>query len=312
MYLFNYSNTHGHYNLCRIRLIVTFVFHETTKFNTMNKSALSFLLILFFTLSLTAQDVKRPEPQPAPETNESFKLGMAGYTFVHFDLQTTLETMKRCDVHYLCIKDFHLPVNSTTAEIKAFHKKCAEYGVTGYAVGPLYMKSKEDIDKYFDYAKRVGVNTIVGVPDYELLPYVNEKVKETGLYFAIHLHGPDIDVYPDADDVWEHTKDLDPRIGMCLDIGHDTRNGKDPVADLKKYHSRVFDIHLKDVTGASKEGYSVEVGRGIIDFPAFVNMLREVNYTGVISLEHERNMDDPFMGIAESIGYFRAMIRATK
>nr|WP_319266314.1 sugar phosphate isomerase/epimerase family protein [uncultured Draconibacterium sp.] len=278
----------------------------------MNKSTLLFLLIIIFTFSLAAQEVKRPEPQPAPENTESFKLGVAGYTFVHFDLQTTLETLKSCDVHYLCIKDFHLPVNSTTAEIEAFHKKCADYDVTGYAVGPLYMKSKEDIDKYFDYAKRVGVNTIVGVPDYELLPYVNEKVKETGLYFAIHLHGPDINVYPDADDVWEHTKDLDPRIGMCLDIGHDTRNGKDPVADLKKYHSRVFDIHLKDVTGASKEGYSVEVGRGIIDFPAFVNMLREVNYTGVISLEHERNMDDPFMGIAESIGYFRAMIRATK
>ncbi|WP_319590457.1 sugar phosphate isomerase/epimerase family protein [uncultured Draconibacterium sp.] len=278
----------------------------------MNKSALLFLLIIIFTFSLAAQEVKRPEPQPAPENTESFKLGVAGYTFVHFDLQTTLETLKSCDVHYLCIKDFHLPVNSTTAEIEAFHKKCADYDVTGYAVGPLYMKNKEDIDKYFDYAKRVGVNTIVGVPDYELLPYVNEKVKETGLYFAIHLHGPDINVYPDADDVWEHTKDLDPRIGMCLDIGHDTRNGKDPVADLKKYHSRVFDIHLKDVTGASKEGYSVEVGRGIIDFPAFVNMLREVNYTGVISLEHERNMDDPFMGIAESIGYFRAMIRATK
>ncbi|WP_372652060.1 sugar phosphate isomerase/epimerase family protein [Draconibacterium sp.] len=278
----------------------------------MNKLTLSLLFLLLLTFALTAQDVKRPDPQPAPETNESFKLGMAGYTFVRFDLQTTLETMKRCDVHYLCIKDFHLPVKSTAEEIEAFHKKCAEYGVTGYAVGPLYMKSKEDIDKYFDYAKRVGVNTIVGVPDYELLPYVNEKVAETGLYFAIHLHGPDIAVYPDAEDVWEHTKDLDPRIGMCLDIGHDTRNGKDPVADLKKYHTRVFDIHLKDVTGRTKEGYSVEVGRGIIDFPAFVNMLREVNYTGAVSLEHERNMDDPFMGIAESIGYFRAMVAATK
>lgn len=241
-----------------------------------------------------------------------FKLGIAGYTFHKFDLKTTLETLQRCDVKYLCIKDFHLPVNSTDEEITAFHEKCAEYGVMGYAVGPLYMKTEKDIDKYFDYAKRVGVNTIVGVPSYELLPYVDKKVKEYGFNYAIHLHDPDIAIFPDADDVWEHTKDLDPRIGMCLDIGHDTRNGKDPVADLKKYHTRVFDIHLKDVTGASKLGFSVEVGRGIIDFPAFVKMLRKVNYTGVISLEHERNMNDPFMGIAESIGYFRAMVEATK
>lgn len=277
------------------------------------KKLLTFIVLIFFVqLAVCAQQPKRPDPQPAPETKENFKLGVAGYTFVKFDLQTTLETLKRCDVHYLCIKDFHLPVNSTDEEIAAFHAKCAEYGVKGYAVGPLYMKSKEDIDKYFDYAKRVGVKTIVGVPNYDLLPYVDEKVKEYGFFYAIHLHGPDIDIYQDADAVWEKTKDLDPRIGMCLDIGHDTRNGKDPVADLKKYHTRVFDIHLKDVTGPTKLGYSVEVGRGIIDFPAFVKMLRKVNYTGVVSLEHERNMDNPFMGIAESIGYFRAMIVATR
>lgn len=276
------------------------------------RATLLLIILLYFGVVTNAQDQKRPDPQPAPETTEAFKLGMAGYTFVKFDLETALETMQRCDVHYLCIKDFHLPVESTAEEIAAFHKKCAEYGVEGYAVGPLYMKSKEDVDKYFDYAKRVGVKLIVGVPDYELLPYVDQKVKEYGFNFAIHLHGPDINVYPDAEDVWEHTKDLDPRIGMCLDIGHDTRNGKDPVADLKKYHTRVFDMHLKDVTGDTKLGYSVEVGRGIIDFPALVKMLRKVHYTGVVSLEHERNMDNPFMGIAESIGYFRAIISATK
>jgi sugar phosphate isomerase/epimerase len=278
----------------------------------MKRRVVLLTLAVLCTLSLMAQAPKKPAPQPAPETNELFKLGVAGFTFYKFDLQTTLETLKRCDVHYLCIKDFHLPVESSKEEIEEFHKKCAEYGVKGYAVGPLYMKTEADVDKYFDYAKRVGVSTIVGVPEYELLPYVDKKVKEYGLNYAIHLHGPDIDKYPDADDVWEHTKDLDPRIGMCLDIGHDTRNGKDPVADLKKYHTRVFDIHLKDVTGASKQGYSVEVGRGIIDFPAFVKMLRKVKYEGVVSLEHERNMDDPFMGIAESIGYFRAMVEATK
>jgi len=145
-----------------------------------------------------------------------------------------------------------------------------------------------------------------------LLPYVDKKVKEYGFNYAIHLHGPDIATYPDAADVWNHVKDLDPRIGMCLDIGHDTRNGKDPVADLKLYQSRVFDIHLKDVTGHTKLGYSLEVGRGVIDFPAFVKMLRRVGYTGVVSLEHEKDMGDPFMGIAESIGFFRGVIKSTK
>ncbi|MGD9556647.1 MAG: sugar phosphate isomerase/epimerase family protein [Mangrovibacterium sp.] len=273
----------------------------------------SILLVLagamMYSLSFAQE---RPGPQPAPETGETFKVGMAGYTFVKFDLDKTLETLQKADVHYLCIKDFHLPMNSTDEQIAAFHAKLKEKGVTGYAVGPIYMKTEEDIDKGFEYAKRVGVKLIVGVPNYELLPYVDKKVKEYGFHYAIHLHGPDIKIYPDAQDVWDHVKDLDPRIGMCLDVGHDTRNGKDPVADLKKYHSRVFDIHIKDVTGTTKLGYSLEVGRGVIDFPALVKMLRKVKYNGVCSLEHEKDMTNPFMGIAESIGYFRGVIEATK
>ena len=259
----------------------------------------------------TAQD-QRPGQRMPPETGEKFKIGMAGYTFVKFDIDKTLATMKRADVHYLCIKDFHLPMTSTDEQIADFQAKLKENGVTGYAVGPIYMKSEADIDKAFAYAQRVGVKLIVGVPNYDLLPYVDKKVKEYGFNYAIHLHGPDIATYPDAEDVWNHVKDLDPRIGMCLDIGHDTRNGKDAVADLEKYHSRVFDIHIKDVTGTTKLGYSLEIGRGVINFPAFVKMLRKVGYTGVCSLEHEKDMADPFMGIAESIGYFRGVVEATK
>lgn len=278
------------------------------------KTLLLSILVAIFSFSgiVNAQQAKRPDPQPAPETTESFKLGIAGYTFHKFDLDKTLETLQRADVKYLCIKDFHLPFSSTDEEIKAFHEKLAKYDVTGYGVGPIYMKTKEEVDRAFDYAKRVGVKLIVGVPNYELLPYVSEKVAEYDMQYAIHLHGPDIALYPDADDVWENVKNLDSRLGICLDIGHDRRNGKDPVADLEKYHSRIFDIHLKDVTGATKQGYSVEVGRGILDIPGFVKMLRKVNYKGVVSLEHERNMDNPFMGIAESIGYFRGVVAATK
>jgi sugar phosphate isomerase/epimerase len=248
-----------------------------------------------------------------PETGENFKLGMAGYTFLQFDVDRTLDVMQKLDVHYLCIKDFHLPLNSTNEQIAAFHAKLASKGVIGYAVGPIYMNSEAEIDRAFEYAKKAGVKMIVGVPLYGLLPYVDKKVKEYDMKYAIHLHGPETpDKYPDATDVWEHVKDLDPRIGMCLDIGHDTRYGKDPVADLKQYHTRVFDIHIKDVTGTTKAGYSFEIGRGIIDFPAFVSALREVGYTGCCSLEHERNKDDPFTGIGESIGYFRAVIELTK
>lgn len=275
------------------------------------KKVVLFLIILAFATSVVNAE-KRPDPQPAPEKNELFDIAMAGYTFVKFDIDKTIETMKRADVHNLCIKDFHLPLKSSQDEIDSFLKKLEDNGIKGYAVGPIYMKSEAEIDQAFEYAKKVGVKLIVAVPEYALLPYVDKKVKEYGFNIAIHLHGPDINKYPDAKDVWDHVKDLDPRIGMCLDIGHDTRNGNDVVKDIKKYHSRIFDVHLKDVTGNTGAGYSVEVGRGIIDIPGVVNAFRKVKYNGMISLEHERNMDNPFMGIAESIGYIRGVIAATQ
>lgn len=279
----------------------------------MEKSRRSFLRKgLAGTLLLTTGGLAKAESPDIVRPGEAkavnpFHLGMAGFTFVKFDLETMLKILQRLDIHYLCIKDFHLPYDCTDEQIKELHAKCATHGVTGYAVGPINMKTEAEVDHAFEYARRVGVKTMVGVPTYELLLYVDKKVKEYDFHYAIHLHGPDLPVFPDAKDVWEHTKDLDPRIGICLDVGHDMRSGRDPVADLKQYHTRVFDMHIKDVTDSTKAGRSIELGRGKINFPALVRMMREVNYTGMCSLEYEKDRNDPFLGIAESIGYFKAV-----
>ena len=248
----------------------------------------------------------------APAKKEdTFKLGIAGYSFVHFKLDEALEMMKKTDVHYLCIKDFHLPYNSTAEQITAFHQKLKDAGVTGYAVGPIYTKTHQDIDNAFDYAKRVGVDLIVGIPNHDDLKYVEQKVKETNIRYAIHNHGPEDKLYPNATSVYNHVKDLDPRVGLCFDMGHNRRDNQDSVADLGKYSKRIFDIHLKNVTAATKDGKTCELGRGIIDIPAFVKMLRKVKYTGSCSLEYEKDMKEPLAGIAESVGYFRGVCQAS-
>ena len=264
------------------------------------------------TPAYATERAKKNTTLKTPQQEDPFHLGMAGWTFHKFDLQKTLETMKQLDVHYLCIKDFHLPLDSTDEQIAAFHQKLAEYGVTGYGVGPIYMKSEAEVDRAFQYAQRVGVKVLVGVPNYELLDYAEQKVRQYDIRLAIHLHGPDMPMYPNALDIWNNVKDRDPRMGMCLDIGHNLRYGSDSLSDLRRYHTRVFDIHLKDVTGTTKADKSVELGRGCIDFPLFVKLLRKYSYSGSVSLEYEKDMSNPFMGIAESIGYFRGVCYATK
>ncbi|GAA4397173.1 hypothetical protein GCM10023187_06210 [Nibrella viscosa] len=264
------------------------------------------------TLAPATAAMANANPRGKANGEDLFKLGMAGFTFVNFKLDQALEMMRKVDVHYLCIKDFHLPLDSTPEQIAAFHEKLKQSNVTGYAVGPIYMKTEAEVDRAFEYAKRVGVNLIIGVPNVPLLPYVDKKVKEYDMRFAIHNHGPDIELYPNAISIHQAIKDLDPRIGFCFDMGHDRRNGDDPVKDLQTYAKRIFDIHLKNVTAASKEGKTCELGRGVIDIPAFVQMLRKVGYSGSCSLEYEKDMKDPLAGIAESVGYFRGVCDATR
>jgi len=243
--------------------------------------------------------------------SNSFKLAMAGFSFVNFNLAESLKMMKKVNVNYLCIKDFHLPYNSTAEQISAFHSTLKDNDVTGYAVGPIYTKTRKDIDNAFDYARRVGVDLIIGIPAHADLPYVSDKVKETGIRYAIHNHGPEDELYPTAESIYVRIKDLDPGVGICFDMGHNARAGRDSVADFQKYARRIFDMHLKNVTAATKTGSTCELGRGIINIPAFVNMLEKIRYKGHCALEYEKDMKDPLAGIAESVGYFRGVCDAS-
>src|SRR3954471_4582789 len=71
-----------------------------------------------------------------------FPIGIAGYTFAKFDLDKSIEMMKRLDVLNLSIKDFHLPINSSDEKITAVLTQLANANIKVYAVGVIYMKSK--------------------------------------------------------------------------------------------------------------------------------------------------------------------------
>lgn len=261
--------------------------------------------------------------ETATAATDTFKLAIAGFTFHKFKLEETLAMMKRVDVHYLCIKDFHLKLDCTEQEAAEFHAKCKAFGVTGYGVGPIYMDTDEKAKQAFEYAKRVGVKVLVGVPfemvdkkrtaSAKLLVTINKLVQEYDIKYAIHNHGPDMpELFPNAESGIEMIKDMDKRVGLCLDIGHQFRDGKDPVAAIVKYADRIHDIHIKNVTAPTKAGGGIEMPRGKINMPAVVKALRKIGYTGACSLEYEKDMADPLLGIAESIGYFRGVMDSTR
>lgn len=281
------------------------------------------------------QSATRCAPCAAGGSKVKFKLGMAGFSCYRLSVDDTLALLKRLDVNYLCIKDFHLPFKSTDAEIAAFKRKCADHGVTGYGLGPIYMDyaQKDNVKSYFDFAKRVGVKTIVGVPfenkmingkrtrceSRALCEYLSDLCGEYDIRYAIHNHGPDIPyLFPTGETSWNMVRDLDRRMGLCLDIGHDFRAKANPVESIRKFHTRIFDMHIKNVKFDPVKNLAKPMPRGDMNMWSVVKTLVDVGYEGVCSLEYESfppkgaKIGVKVEDIAESIGYFKGLMKAVE
>ncbi len=94
----------------------------------------------------------------------------------------------------------------------------------------------------------------------------------------------------------------DPRIGICLDVGHHAYRGGDPVSFMRRHHRRIPYLHLKNVdrdvqrqveTGGKTFAEAVamdmfvEPSKGAVDFRLFRDVLDEVDYQGFGIVEQD-------------------------
>ena len=245
-------------------------------------------------------------------TKADLKLGIAGYSFIKLSVDDAITIIRKTGITEISIKDKHIPLNTTKEEALAIIEKFKKNGIIIYAAGMITMKTEQDIDRAFDYAKNIGVGMIIASPDIFLLKYLEQKVVESNIKIAIHNGGPEDKWYPTPKAVFDNIKNYDNRIGLCFDTGHAQRAGINPIEAYNQYAARVLDIHIKDVEAAKADAQEVELGRGIIDIPALVSSLYKHSYSGRCSIEYQKNLDEPLEGIAESVGYFRGVCRALK
>ncbi|MHC4124075.1 MAG: sugar phosphate isomerase/epimerase family protein [Planctomycetota bacterium] len=256
--------------------------------------------------SMSAKKVK----QTHPTNRKMLKFGLASYTFRKFKIDETLTMTKQLGLKYICLKSFHLPLESSKEQILEVVSKVKKAGIELYGGGVIQMKNEVEINRAFEYAKLAGMKVIIAVPNPELLELVNRKIKEYDIKVAIHNHGPTDKLYPTPESAYERIKKLDKRFGLCIDIGHTQRAGVDPSEAAEKFAERLLDVHIKDVTAAKAEGKTVEIGRGIIDIPKFVRTLQKIKYSNIASFEYEKDATDPLAGLAESVGYVRGILAA--
>ena len=239
------------------------------------------------------------------------RLGLASYTFRNFTRTQLIGFMKQLNVLDLNVKDVkdHLPMDPAL-EAAAL----ADYAAAGiklHAAGAIYFPKDDeaDIRSKFEYCKRAGINVIVaGDPTPESLKWIEKFVKEYDIRIAIHNHGPEDKFFPSPFDVLKVVKDMDPRIGLCIDVGHAARANANLVEAIHATGARLYDMHVKDLTSFASRESQVAVGEGILPFREMFEALVKIDYKGFVDLEYEIHADDPMPGVIESFAFMRGVL----
>lgn len=237
------------------------------------------------------------------------RLGIASYTFRKFGASQLIDFARQLRTPYLNLKDVHLPMGSLD-EVREHAAAFRAAGLQLTAAGTISFQKDDDADirGKFEYCKAAGIPLIVGAPTRAVLPRVEQFVKQYDIRLAIHNHGPEDKQWPSPLDVLHAVKDMDPRIGCCVDVGHTMRTGTDVVSAIRQIGPRLLDIHMKDLLQANANERQVAVGEGIMPVRAIFEELISMRYAGFVDLEYEIKETDPLPGALESFAYMRGVL----
>jgi sugar phosphate isomerase/epimerase len=266
--------------------------------------------------AFTAATAAIPTLAPAqakPDTDplHNLKVGVASYSLRKMNVDTAIKTIQRVGLKHVSLKDMHLPLKGSPEQLKAGVKKFADAGIIPISCGVVALRGNEgQIRSAFEYAKNAGIPTMVCDPAPTSLELLDKVVKEYDIRLAIHNHGPEQKDWPSPNEPYNAIKDLDPKIGLCIDVGHTTRAKVDPAEAILKYKDRLFDVHFKDIDSIAPTGKPIEAGRGVLNLHAILAALVKINYGYHVGIEYEKDADDPLPGLAETVGYIRGALAA--
>lgn len=254
-----------------------------------------------------------------PGDSGPIKLSVATYSLRSFKRPEAIKMIQELKIKYADVKDFHIPIKDATPEDwKQGGNDFREAGIKIVACGNVDMKKPEEHRRAFEYAKAIGSPVIVCAPTQEDLKDIEKLVKEYNIKIAIHNHGPEDKFMPTPESVLDAVKGMDPRMGLCIDIGHTARTGADPVEWIAKAGPRLHEMHFKDLKDPHNKDWKVgrdsqvAVGEGVLPIKEAFQQLAKQKYQGYCSLEYEINAKDPVAGMQKSFDYMRKVITDLK
>src|SRR2546429_8489922 len=109
---------------------------------------------------------------------------------------------------------------------------------------------------------------ITAPTDAQTLPRIERFAKQYDIKVAIHNHGPEDKRFPSPYDALKHVKNMDRRMGLCIDIGHTVRTGTDVVQAVADAGARLLDMHAKGLRDLTAKGSQRIGGEGAIPIGA--------------------------------------------
>ena len=255
------------------------------------------------------------EGHPATDAYGGWRLGIQGWTFNRFTFYETVD--KAASVGLDWIEAYPgqrlskerpemgfgpgMP-SEVMREVKA---KLADAGVRVVNFGVVGLGNDEKACReVFDFAKEMGIETLVSEPPEEAFDMIEGLCKEYKISVAIHNH-PKPSHYWDPDTVLKAVEGRSKWIGACADTGHWMRSGIEPLEALKKLEGRIISLHFKDLNEfGNPEAHDVVWGTGKADVRGLLEELERQGFAGVFSIEYEHNWENSLPEVRSCVEYF--------
>jgi len=218
---------------------------------------------------------------------------------------------------------FFLPLDKENPDLKTsellppdarreLKKRLDDYGIKMVNYYAPIDSNPELFRKIFDFAKEMGVKTLVAEPPPEVFDKVDVLCDEYKMNLAIHNHPKSPDSkYWRPENVLAVCEGRGKHIGACADTGHWVRSGLDPVECLKKLKGRIVSMHLKDVVESGKpEARDVPLGTGKAKYADVLKELYAQGFRGVMTIEYEHLSDQLVEDIAECVKFVEDFARS--
>ena len=243
------------------------------------------------------------------DDGDPIRLGVASYSLRNFTREQAIEMTRTLGARYINFKSVHLPYEASPHEFATAKSELAAAGLQLVGGGTITFETDTDegVKQYFDYAGAAGMPTIVCTCKPAVLRRIEKFARQYDIKVAVHNHGPEDENFPSPYDVLKYVKSMDPRMGLCIDLGHTVRTGTDPVKAIADAGPRVHDMHAKDLRDLKDAESQCVVGEGKIPFPEIFRQLRAVKYKGYVNLEYEIEPDNPLPGMQRSFAYMRGV-----